>query len=169
MGLPRTESQTKTPGSLTILWPQVYHPATSQQYGKDLVFFTGDTGKNWEFCKQCNCSIIFLGDGASMLNSGYNAKIQMPHPVDKLPSGSASPDWVWDQVNHGQETKAESSHSLQWIQMKTGNKIRCSSERRHWRRMKPGPYIEGSTDTFCPQKNDEDEDEDDDEDDDEVN
>ena len=37
----------------------------------------------------------------------------------------------------GQDTKAESSHS-QWIQMKTGNKIRYTSKRRHWRRTKLG-------------------------------
>ena len=37
----------------------------------------------------------------------------------------------------GQDTKAESSHS-QWIQMKTGSKIRYTSKRRHWRRTKLG-------------------------------
>uniref|UniRef100_A0A8C6GFD4 Large ribosomal subunit protein eL39 n=1 Tax=Mus spicilegus TaxID=10103 RepID=A0A8C6GFD4_MUSSI len=28
---------------------------------------------------------------------------------------------------------------LQWIRMKTGNKIRYKSKRRHWRRTKLGP------------------------------
>lgn len=69
MGLRRTESQTKTPAILSILWPQVYCPVTSQQCCKGLVFFTGDTGKSWrqfatgkttprcKFCKQWNVGV----------------------------------------------------------------------------------------------------------------
>ncbi|XP_048192609.1 60S ribosomal protein L39-like [Perognathus longimembris pacificus] len=32
----------------------------------------------------------------------------------------------------------------QWIQMKTGNKTRYHSKRRHWRRIKLGPKFSGT-------------------------
>uniref|UniRef100_A0A8C0PPH7 60S ribosomal protein L39-like n=3 Tax=Canis lupus TaxID=9612 RepID=A0A8C0PPH7_CANLF len=36
-------------------------------------------------------------------------------------------------------TKQKQNHPIpQWIQMKTGNKIRYNSKRRHWRRTKLG-------------------------------
>ena len=66
------------------------------------------------------------------------------------PLFSSPPSYVWlsslltmssqdfqDQVIPSQEKK-QNCPIPQWIQMKTGNKIRYNSQRRHWRRTKLG-------------------------------